>query len=79
MNTHHYACLYFIEVDMYSRLLRYYRNNLHCLRIHITAGFVYLMLFNATFNNISIISWRSVLLMEETGGPGENHRTVASH
>ena len=25
------------------------------------------MLFNATFNNISVISWRSVLLMEETG------------
>jgi hypothetical protein len=23
--------------------------------------------FNATFNNISVISWRSVLLMEETG------------
>ena len=28
------------------------------------------MVFNATFNNISVISWRSVLLMEETG---ENH------
>jgi hypothetical protein len=33
-----------------------------------------LMVFNATFNNISDISWRSVLLVEETGGPGENHR-----
>jgi hypothetical protein len=31
------------------------------------------------FNNISVISWRSVLLMEETGGPRENHRPVASH
>ena len=29
-------------------------------------GFV-LVLFNATFNNISVISWRSVLLVEETG------------
>jgi SNF2 family DNA or RNA helicase len=28
--------------------------------------------FNATFNNISVILWRSVLLVEETGGPGEN-------
>jgi len=37
------------------------------------------MMLNATFNNISVISWRSVLLMEETGGPGENHRPVASH
>jgi hypothetical protein len=31
------------------------------------------MVFNATFNNISVIPWRSVLLMEETGGPRENH------
>jgi hypothetical protein len=36
--------------------------------------FVCLMVFNATFNNISVILWRSVLLTEETGGPGENHR-----
>ena len=35
--------------------------------------FVSLMVFNATFNNISVISWRSVLLVEETEGPGENH------
>jgi hypothetical protein len=37
------------------------------------------MVFNATFNNISVISWRSVLLVKETGVPGENHRPVASH
>jgi hypothetical protein len=37
------------------------------------------MVFNATFNNISVISWRSVLLVEETGVPGENHRPLASH
>jgi hypothetical protein len=30
------------------------------------------MVFNATFINISVISWRSVLLVEETGVPGEN-------
>ena len=30
------------------------------------------MVFNATFNNISAISWQSVLLVEETGVPGEN-------
>jgi hypothetical protein len=35
--------------------------------------FVCLMVFNATFNNISAILWRSVLLVEETGVPGENH------
>jgi len=28
------------------------------------------MVLNATFNTISVISWRSVLLVEEIGGPG---------
>jgi hypothetical protein len=36
----------------------------------------WLMVFNATFNNISLISWRSVLLVEEAG---ENHRPAVSH
>ena len=37
------------------------------------------MVFNATFNNISVISWQSVLLVEETGVPGENHQPATSH
>jgi hypothetical protein len=37
------------------------------------------MVFNATWNNISVILWRSVLLVEETGIPRENHRPVSSH
>ena len=37
------------------------------------------MVFNATFNNMLVISWRSVLLMEEHGRPGENHQPVATH
>jgi hypothetical protein len=41
-------------------------------------GLTRFMVFNATFNNISVISWRSVLLVEESGVPGENHRPVAS-
>ena len=40
---------------------------------------VMVMVFNATFNNISAISWRSILLVEETEVPGENHQPVASH
>jgi hypothetical protein len=31
------------------------------------------------FSNISVILWRSVLLMEETGEYEENHRPVANH
>jgi len=41
-----------------------------------------LMVFITTFNNtkcISVISWRSVLLVKETGGPRENCRHFASH
>ena len=38
---------------------------------------LWFMMFNATFNNISVISWRSVLLVEEAEVPGENHRHVA--
>ena len=30
------------------------------------------LIFN-TFNNISVTLWQSVLLVEETGVPGENH------
>ena len=37
------------------------------------------MVCSATFNNISVMSWRSVLLAEETGIPWEKHRASASH
>ena len=29
--------------------------------------------FNATFNDTSVILWQSILLLEETGVPRENH------
>jgi hypothetical protein len=37
------------------------------------AEVVMFMVFNITFNNIPVISWQSVLLVEETGVPVENH------
>jgi hypothetical protein len=37
------------------------------------------MVFNATFNNISIISLWSVLLVEETGLPGKKHWPATGH
>ena len=47
-----------------------------CIKLQTLKGGVMLlvMVFNATFNNITFISWRSVLLVEETGVPGEKHR-----
>ena len=47
------------------------------LRCHYTLdGLIWFMVFNATSNNISVKSWRSVLLVEEIGVPGENHRQL---
>jgi hypothetical protein len=47
-------------------------------KVHISLFGLVFMVLNATFNNISVISWLSVLL-EETGVPEENHQPVASH
>jgi hypothetical protein len=45
----------------------------HCSVWRWLVGF---MVFNATLSNISVISWRSVLLVEENG---ENHGPVTNH
>ena len=37
------------------------------------------IVFTATFNNISVISWRSVLMVEQTRVPGEIHPPATSH
>jgi hypothetical protein len=36
-------------------------------------------MFNATFSNISAIAWRPVLVVEEAGVTGENHRPWTSN
>jgi hypothetical protein len=46
--------------------------------LELMGGFGFVV-FNATFNNISVISWLSVLFVEETAVPGEKHQPVASH
>ena len=40
---------------------------------HYTCIHGWFMVFNTTFNNISVILWWSVLLVDEIGVPGENH------
>ena len=37
------------------------------------------MVFSATFNGISVISWRAVFLVEETRVSVVNHRPSANH
>jgi hypothetical protein len=44
---------------------------LNLYNVNVLNWFIGFMVFNATFNNISVISWQSVLLVEETGVPGE--------
>ena len=59
--------------------------NKHLLiRVCFSAGSIIMMefgvmMFNATYNNMSVVSWRSVLLVEEAGISGENYRITASH
>jgi hypothetical protein len=60
---------YFLLCDMLREAIG------HPFRIK--ALFVCLVAFNTTFNNIPAVSWRSVLLVEETGGHGENHRPAS--
>ena len=64
-------CCYSHVMKWYKKLVFFSTNTGFC--------FVCLMMFNATFNNISVISWRSFLLVEETAGLEENHRLVAGH
>ena len=63
-NCYHWTCLVYI---------------LYYISWIFMAVLVAFMVINVTFNNISVLSWRLVLLVEETGGPGVNHRPVASH
>ena len=44
----------------------------NCRYLIMVHGCLWFMMFYATFNNITVISWQSVLL-------GENHQSVASH
>jgi hypothetical protein len=66
-----------VWADIYNYKL--YNNRYNSSRNHLLSTwrftYVCLIVFNPTFNNISVISWRSVLLVEETG---ENHRPDAS-
>jgi hypothetical protein len=47
-------------------------------RVYLFSFFQFLVL-NTTFSNISAISWRPVLVVEEAGIPGKNHRPWASN
>jgi len=65
----------FILTEQYKPLLLMItRTNYYPIKVRVRV-----MVFSATFNNISVISCRSVLLVEETGGPGKNHQPATSY
>jgi hypothetical protein len=51
-------------------VFEYHISFLQSIGIKHTKKTICLMVFNATFNNISVMSWWSVLLVEETWVPG---------
>jgi len=59
------------HVSLIANVIPLLRDN----EINIRGG---VMVFNATFNNISVDSWRRMLLVDETGVLGENHRPAAN-
>jgi hypothetical protein len=65
-----------MKIDFFKKILL---PNLMTTVTQTEDGLVWFMMFDATFNNISVLSWRSVLLVEEIVLPGENHQPVASH
>ena len=67
----------FMVTALHRKLLVCYKLK-HCYDMNIIVG-GRVMVFNATFNNSTVISWWSVLLVEEIGVPGENHRPVTSY
>jgi len=62
-----------IRVNKHIKLMM---RNTDKTKTEINSNEVRVMVFNATFNIISAISWRSVLLVK---GTGENHRPAAIH
>ena len=56
----------------FSKLLLFTKNCKTLHRHSCIKFFVRFMVFNVTFNDISVISWQSVLLGEETGVVGNN-------
>ena len=63
-------------------MLQYFwPHTVHCActdKIYLCMCLVWFMVSNATSDNISVISLLSILLVEETGVPGENYRSVTS-
>jgi hypothetical protein len=63
-----------LRFDMSDNLV----NKLITIFQNMVRDLVWFMVFNATFNNISAISWRSVLLVEEIGVPSTCRKSLTN-
>jgi hypothetical protein len=63
-----------LRYDMSDNLV----NKLITIFQNMVRDLVWFMVFNATFNNISAISWRSVLLVEEIGVPSTCRKSLTN-
>jgi len=77
IHVHKSKIQYFFIVLFLSQIIKISQQDLY-MSIITDLG-VRVKVFNATFNNISVISWQSVLLVEETVVHRKNHRSVTSH
>ena len=68
-----------INEDLTDFIVLAHWNNSLQIMLHSALAWFSFIMPNATFNNISVISWQSVLLVEETGVTGENHQPVTCH
>jgi hypothetical protein len=50
-----------------------------CIYVLSVSILFYFLVLNATFSNISAISWQPVLVVEEAREPGDNYRPWASN
>ena len=71
--------IFSVSLYLYSKILIMMKDKEPHLTLNqqillkIASWFWFGLVFYASFNNISVISWWSALLMEETIVPGENH------
>jgi hypothetical protein len=69
--SRHVFCSVFLLLQMVRVV--YFAVLVSIISIIIYFNLIKHIVFYATFNNISVILWRSPLLVGETGVPGENH------
>ena len=80
-------CLDFQSIDIESSRWRLFKKRVVHTKLYFYCLFVLCLdliwfdfiVFIATFSNISTISWRLVLVVEEAGVLGENHRPWATN